>query len=41
LLVIAALAGGAAGAAVPDQSPSARVISELNAFEKCGVSGGR
>jgi hypothetical protein len=34
---IAALARGVAGAAVSDQSPSARVISELNAFEKCGV----
>jgi hypothetical protein len=37
VLVIAALAGGAAGAAVSDRSPSARVLSELNAFEKCGV----
>jgi len=37
LLAFAALGGAAAGAAIPDHTPSARVISELNAFEKGGV----
>jgi hypothetical protein len=34
VLAIAALAGSAAGAAVSDRSPSARVIGELNAFDE-------